>query len=103
VWLEMVDNSVEEILPELGGHQGCPAATLLHAFGTYQPLKKVQAAMTRPGEFLASYSNNTSGRGSHRNCIEALKTMQKIGPAYGIKLGTIKVLLGSSGGQEHSA
>jgi hypothetical protein len=103
VWLAMDDNSVEEILSELGGHQGCPAATLLHAFGTHQPLQKVQAAMTRPGEFLASYSDNTSGRGSHRNCIEALKIMQMIGPAYGIKLGTIKVLIGSSGGQEYSA
>jgi hypothetical protein len=35
------DNSVEEILSELGGHQGCLAATLLRAFGTHQPLKKV--------------------------------------------------------------
>jgi hypothetical protein len=59
VWLAMDDNSVEEILSELGGHQGCPAATLLHSFGTHQPLKKVQAAMTRPVEFLASYSVNT--------------------------------------------
>jgi hypothetical protein len=103
VWLAIDDNSVEEILSDLGGRQGCPAATLLHAFGTHQPLKKVQAAMTRPGEFLASYSDSTSGRGSHRSCIEALKTMQKIGPAYGMKLGTVKALIGSSGGQENSA
>jgi hypothetical protein len=99
----MDDNSVEEILSELGGHQGCPAATLLHVFGTHQPLKKVQAKMTKPGEFLASYSDNTSGRGTHKNCIEALKTMQKIGPAYGIQLGTTKVLLGSSGGPDNSS
>jgi hypothetical protein len=64
-------------------HQGCPAATLLHAFGTHQLLKKVQAAMNRPGEFLASYSDNTSGRGSHRNFVASLSTMQNIGPAYG--------------------
>jgi hypothetical protein len=62
VWLAMDDNSVEEILSELGRHQGCPAATLLHAFGTHQPIKKVQTAMTRPGEFLALYSDNTRGR-----------------------------------------
>jgi hypothetical protein len=69
VWLAMDDNSVEEILSELGGHQGCPAATLLHAFGTHQPLKKVQATMTRPGELLASYNDNTSSRGSHSNSV----------------------------------
>jgi hypothetical protein len=99
----MDDNTVEEILSELGGHQGCPAATLLHAFGTRQPLKKVvQAKMNRPGEFLASHSDNINGRGSHSNCIEALKTTKKIGRAYGIHLGTVKVLLGSSGGHEQS-
>jgi hypothetical protein len=54
-------------------------------------------------QFLASYSDNTSGRGMHRNCIEALKTTQKIGPANGIKLGTTKVLLGSSGGPDNSS
>jgi hypothetical protein len=59
--------------------------------------------MTRPGEFLAFYGDNTSGRGSHRNCIEALKTIQKIGLAYGIKLGTIKVLICFSGAQDNSA
>jgi hypothetical protein len=33
VWLAMDDNSVEEeILSEVGGHQGCPAATLLSRF-----------------------------------------------------------------------
>jgi hypothetical protein len=58
--------------------------------------------VNRPGEFLASYRDNTSGRGTHRNCIAALSTMQKIGPVYGIKLGTTKVLLGSSGGREGS-
>jgi hypothetical protein len=76
----MDDNTVEEILSELGGHQGCPAP---HTVTTH-------------GRGLIH------GRGSHGKCIKALKTMTKIGPAYGIHLCTVKVLLRSSGGHDQS-
>jgi hypothetical protein len=36
-----------------------------------------------------AYSNNVNGRGSHDHCIDAIKTTQRVGPDYGIKLGTI--------------
>lgn len=90
------DNSTQEILSQLGSHQGCTAATVLHAFGTLAPLEEVQQVMTTPDELLASYSDNISGRGSHFHCVDAIKTIQKIGPDFGIKLGTIKVLFGAT-------
>jgi hypothetical protein len=61
------------------------AAALLHAFGTLRPLKLVQQHMTSPGEFIAAYSDNVNGRGSHDHCIDAINTTQRVGPDYGIK------------------
>jgi hypothetical protein len=58
----MDDNTTQEILSQLGSHQGCTAATLLHAFGTLRPLQLVQEHMTSPGEFIAAYSDNVNGR-----------------------------------------
>jgi hypothetical protein len=52
--------------------------------------------MTSPGEFIAAYSDNVNGRGSHDHCIDAIQTTQRVDPDYGIKLGTIKVLLGAT-------
>jgi hypothetical protein len=96
VWFNMDDNITQEFLSQLGSRQGGTAATLIHAFGALRPLQLVQEHMTSPGEFIAAYSDNVNGRGSHDHCIDGIKTTQRIGPDYGIKLGTIKVLLGAT-------